>query len=101
MEILEQTVTLTNFSEFEGQTLLKDWRAKLLIRSAGESVPYDLYEGSLTDSINRCFEYFDTIQSEHLDGYVTMDSIITGEHLEFNSPEEIEEAFPELFPDRG
>lgn len=81
----KQNVKASSLGSYVGGRLLTDWTASLLVYGAEESDDYDYeqsFDGSLNDCLTKLEEYQSIIDSNSIDGYLTLEANNSGEYFE-------------------
>jgi hypothetical protein len=96
----ETEVTASSLGQYVGRRLMTNWTISLLVYDAEESEFYDFeesYTGSFKDCLDKAAEYFDTIEENGIDGYVTLEADRGNEYYELYNYSDLEELFPDEF----
>lgn len=100
MKISKKKVTASSIGNYVGRRLMTNWTVSLLVYGAEESEFYDFeesYTGDFNDCLDKAVEYFDIIEENGIDGYVTLEADRGNEYYEFYNYSDLEEQFPDEF----
>lgn len=81
----KQNIKASSLGSYVGGRLLTNWTASLLVYGAEESDDYDYeqsFDGSLNDCLTKLEEYQNIMDSNSIDGYLTLEANNSDEYFE-------------------